>query len=86
MGIEVKINIVENTLPVELHNKILESDEFLSHYPPPFLYRFRHNLTCYNYIVNFPNVNGFCGTNTFFIRIDIKIKGTEVSQCPFDGR
>ena len=35
--IEVKINIVENTLPVELHNKILESDEFLGHYPPPFL-------------------------------------------------
>ena len=36
--IEVKIDAVENTLPVELHGKILESDEFFGHYPPPFLF------------------------------------------------
>jgi hypothetical protein len=46
MVIEVKIDAVENTLPVELHDKVLESDEFFGHYPPPFLYRnYRHFLT-----------------------------------------
>ena len=39
MVIEVKIDAVENTLPVELHDQVLESDEFFGHYPPPFLYR-----------------------------------------------
>ena len=37
MIIDIKIDVVENTLPVELHGKIPESDEFLGHYPPPFL-------------------------------------------------
>jgi hypothetical protein len=37
MVIEVKIDAVENTLPVELHGEVPESDEFLGHYPPPFL-------------------------------------------------
>ena len=35
--VEVKIDAVENTLPVELHGKIPEPDEFFRHYPPPFL-------------------------------------------------
>ena len=37
MIIKVQIDAVENTFPVELHGKILESDEFFGHYPPPFL-------------------------------------------------
>ena len=37
MVVKVKIDAVENTLPVELHGKVLESDEFFRHYPPPFL-------------------------------------------------
>ena len=37
MVFNVEIDSVENTLPVELHAKVLESDEFLGHYPPPFL-------------------------------------------------
>ena len=36
--VEIKIDAVENTLPVELHGQVLESDEFLGHYPPPFLF------------------------------------------------
>ena len=82
MVIEVKSNIVENTLPVELHNKVLESDEFLGHYPPPFLYRFRQNMTWYNYSANSPNVNVFWWTNVFFIRIDVlRKKNTAISVC-----
>jgi hypothetical protein len=37
MVIDIEIDAVENTLPVELHGKIPEPDEFLGHYPPPFL-------------------------------------------------
>lgn len=46
--------------PVELHGQVLESDEFLGHYPPPFLSRFYFTpkYDRYYYTVNFCNVNG----------------------------
>ena len=37
MVIKIEVDTVKYPLPVELHGKVLESDEFLSHYPPPFL-------------------------------------------------
>ena len=37
MVIKVEIDTVEYPFPVELHNKVLESDELFRHYPPPFL-------------------------------------------------
>ena len=38
MVVDVEIDAVEYALPVELHDEILEPDEFLGHYPPPFLF------------------------------------------------
>ena len=83
MVIDVEIDVVEYTLPVELHGKIPEPDEFLGHYPPPFLYRFRQNLTWYNYSANSSNVNVFWWTNVFFIRIVVILKGAEETSAPF---
>ena len=37
MVVNVKIDTIKYPLPVELHGQILEPDEFLCHYPPPFL-------------------------------------------------
>ena len=59
MVIDIEIDAVEYTLPVELHGKILESDEFLGHYPPPFLCVFLSQYDKYNYILNLPDVNDF---------------------------
>ena len=35
--VKIEVDTIKYPLPVELHHKILESDEFLGHYPPPFL-------------------------------------------------
>jgi len=37
MIVKIEIDTVKYPLPVELHDKVLESDEFFGHYPPPFL-------------------------------------------------
>ena len=74
--VEIKIDAVENTLPVELHGQVLESDEFLGHYPPPFLPRFcfTPKYDRYYYTVNFCNVNGlypfFPGKVSFSVPAD----------------
>ena len=36
--VKIEIDTIKYPLPVELHSKILESDEFFGHYPPPFLF------------------------------------------------
>ena len=59
MVVDIEIDAVEYTFPVELHGKIPESDEFLGHYPPPFLCVFLSQYDKYNYILNFPDVNDF---------------------------
>ena len=50
MVVNVEIDAVEYTLPVELHDEILEPNEFLGHYPPPFLYK----VSQYRYILKSP--------------------------------
>ena len=59
MVVDIEIDAVEYTFPVELHGKIPESDEFLGHYPPPFLCVFLSQYDKYNYIINFADVNDF---------------------------
>ena len=70
MIVNIEIDTVENTLPVELHDKVPESDEFFRHYPPPFLFFIRrppqkgHTTPLqyfdkYNYIRKLGNVNAF---------------------------
>ena len=62
MVIEVKIDAVENTLPVELHGKIPEPDEFFGHYPPPFLFEKCVDYDNYRYTPKSP----LCQRNFLF--------------------
>ena len=60
MVVEVKIDAVENTHPVELQGQILEPNEFFGHYPPPFLFTKFVTNRQYNYTAYFLLVNVFC--------------------------
>ena len=55
MVVDVEIDAVEYALPVELHGEILEPDEFLGHYPPPFLFIVFYSVDIHE---NARNVNG----------------------------
>ena len=45
MIVDIEIDAVEYTLPVELHDEILEPNEFFGHYPPPFLGNSQNQLS-----------------------------------------
>ena len=36
--IKIEVDTIKYPFSVELHNKILESDQLFGHYPPPFLF------------------------------------------------